>query len=99
MTALLDTAGASLVLAGTLLATLGTIGLLRFPDVPSRLHALTKADNAGLGLCVVGLALIGRDLPGAVLMIIVWGAVMFSGATAAHLVARRHLARRSRRGD
>ena len=25
----------------------GTVGLLRFPDVYSRLHALTKADNIG----------------------------------------------------
>ena len=27
----------------------GTLGLLRFPDVFCRLHALTKADNLGLG--------------------------------------------------
>ena len=33
----------------------GTVGLLRFPDSLSRLHALTKADNLGLGLIVLGL--------------------------------------------
>ena len=33
----------------------GTVGLLRFPDPLSRLHALTKADNLGLGLVVLGL--------------------------------------------
>ena len=72
----------------------GTIGLLRFPDPMSRLHALTKADGAGLGLCVAGLALIARDLGAAVLMVLIWLGVMLSGATAAHLVARRALERR-----
>ena len=33
----------------------GTVGLLRFPDTLTRLHALTKADNLGLGLIVLGL--------------------------------------------
>ncbi len=31
----------------------GTLGLLRFPDVFCRLHALTKADNLGLGLSLI----------------------------------------------
>ena len=33
----------------------GTVGLLRFPDTITRLHALTKADNLGLGLIILGL--------------------------------------------
>ena len=33
----------------------GTVGLLRFPDSLTRLHALTKADALGLGLVVLGL--------------------------------------------
>ena len=37
------------------LTSQGTVGLLRFPDTLTRLHALTKADNLGLGLVVVGL--------------------------------------------
>jgi len=42
---------ASLLLLGSGFFFLaGTVGLLRFPDVHSRLHALTKADNLGLGL-------------------------------------------------
>jgi multicomponent Na+:H+ antiporter subunit G len=32
----------------------GTAGILRFPDAYSRLHALTKADNLGLGLIALG---------------------------------------------
>jgi len=38
-----------LLLAGAVFFLAGTLGLLRFPDVYTRLHALTKADNLGLG--------------------------------------------------
>ena len=41
--------------AGAFFFLAGTVGLLRFPDSLTRLHALTKADNLGLGLIVLGL--------------------------------------------
>ena len=93
MSGMLGWAGAVLVVAGTVLTTLATIGVLRFPDLLTRLHALTNADNVGLALCVIGLSLIGGDPAAAAIMLIVWSCVMFSGASAAHLVARRHLER------
>ena len=40
--------------AGVFFFFAGTVALLRFPDSLSRLHALTKADNLGLGLVVLG---------------------------------------------
>ena len=43
------------VAAGAFFFLAGTVGLLRFPDALTRLHALTKADNLGLGLIVLGL--------------------------------------------
>ena len=43
------------VSAGFIFFLAGTVGLLRFPDTLTRLHALTKADNLGLGLVVLGL--------------------------------------------
>lgn len=39
---------------GVLFFVAGTVGLLRFPDVFSRLHAVTKADTVGLGLGACG---------------------------------------------
>ena len=39
----------------------GSLGLLRFPDIYSRLHALTKADNLGLGLVVAGSILMCKE--------------------------------------
>lgn len=46
-----------LIGAGMLFFLAGSIGVLRLPDLLSRLHALTKADNLGLGLVVLGLTL------------------------------------------
>ena len=85
MTAVMDLLGVGLVVAGVLMITLGTIGLIRFPNLLTRLHALTKADNVGLGLCVLGLSLIERDAVAALVMLVVWAFVMLAGATAAQL--------------
>ena len=45
------------VLAGTLVTLVGAIGLLRFPDFYTRLHATGKCDTLGTGLILVGLIL------------------------------------------
>ena len=66
----------------------GTVGLLRFPDSLTRLHALTKADNLGLGLVVLGLLPLAEWPFGALKMIGVWLFVQMSGAIVAQLIAR-----------
>jgi multicomponent Na+:H+ antiporter subunit G len=55
VSALLDLFTMAAVTAGVLFFLAGVVGLLRFPDALTRLHALTKADNVGLGLIVAGL--------------------------------------------
>ncbi len=52
---MLDIFTVSAVSAGAFFFLAGTVGLLRFPDSLTRLHALTKVDNLGLGLVVLGL--------------------------------------------
>jgi multicomponent Na+:H+ antiporter subunit G len=66
----------------------GTVGLLRFPDSLSRLHALTKADNLGLGLIVLGLALRADGLLAAAKLVAVWLLVLFAAATVARVLGR-----------
>ncbi len=79
-----------LLLAGGLLFfAAGSIGLLRFPDTLSRLHALTKADTLGLGLVVAGLALRAGSLLEVAQMLLIWLLVLASGATACQLLARQ----------
>jgi multicomponent Na+:H+ antiporter subunit G len=76
------------VSAGAFFFLAGTVGLLRFPDAFSRLHALTKADNLGLGLIVLGL-LPQTDGPlGAAKLVAVWLLVQLAGTTVAQLLAR-----------
>jgi multicomponent Na+:H+ antiporter subunit G len=85
---------ALLVCLGALFFIAGTVGLLRLPDLFSRLHALTKADNLGLGLIMLGiLPQVGGPLQGLKLLLI-WLLVLLAGATGAHLIAKRAL-----RGD
>ena len=66
----------------------GTVGLLRFPDSFTRLHALTKADNLGLGLVVLGLLPHVDSLSAGLKLVCIWLLVLLSGATAGQLIAR-----------
>ncbi|QDL97095.1 monovalent cation/H(+) antiporter subunit G [Rhodopseudomonas palustris] len=93
----LDAATVALLAAGVVFFVAGTIGLLRFPDVHSRLHALTKADNLGLGFITIALLLQAPDAWKAVKMLVVWLLTMLAAATVAQLVARSALVARSPR--
>lgn len=85
------------ILPGLAFFIAGSIGLLRLPDVYSRLHALTKADNVGLGLLVLGLILLTSDVLTAAKLVLIWVLVLASSATSAHLIARS--ARQRERGE
>jgi len=76
-----------LLIAGAIFFLAGTLGLLRFPDVYTRLHALTKADNVGLGLMVAGLALQAGSWTVVGKLLLIWLLVLLAGASVAHLVA------------
>jgi multicomponent Na+:H+ antiporter subunit G len=76
------------VSAGAFFFLAGTVGLLRFPDALTRLHALTKADNLGLGLVVLGLLPRADGALDALKLIVVWLFVLLAGATVAQLLAR-----------
>lgn len=88
-----DYLSAALLIAGSLFFLAGTLGLLRFPDVYTRLHALTKADNVGLGLMITGLALQAESWVAVGKLLLVWALVLLAGASVAHLVARGALRR------
>ena len=74
--------------AGSVFFLAGTLGLLRFPDALSRLHTLTKADNVGLGLVVIGLLPLGHGVLGGLKLVVVWMLVQLSGATVGQLIAQ-----------
>lgn len=76
------------VLAGAFFFFAGTVGLLRFPDPLTRLHALTKADNLGLGLVVIGLLPQVAWPLGAIKLIAIWLIALLAATTVGQLMAR-----------
>lgn len=88
MTLALDLFTIVAVVAGGFFYLAGTVGLLRFPDTLTRLHALSKADNLGLGLIVLGLVAQVDSALVAAKLVCVWLLVLLSGATVAQLIAR-----------
>jgi multicomponent Na+:H+ antiporter subunit G len=79
----------ALLLVGAFFFFAGTVGLLRFPDVYSRLHALAKADNLGLGCVLIGLALQAESIAAALKLLLIWPLVMAASAGISFAIARR----------
>jgi len=101
MTALLDASSLVLLAIGALFFAAGTIGLLRFPDVYTRLHALAKVDTLGLGCVLLGLALQADNLAQALKLLLIWPLVLAASATVGYAIARRaqQISMRPWRGD
>jgi multicomponent Na+:H+ antiporter subunit G len=82
------------LLSGTLVAlgvgffAVGAVGLARFPDALSRLHVVSKAAFAGLGLLVLGLLLRTNSLFAALKLLFIWGLVLMTSAIGGQLVGR-----------
>ncbi|HSJ78367.1 MAG TPA: monovalent cation/H(+) antiporter subunit G [Erythrobacter sp.] len=94
---LLDAITVVFTAAGLLFFFAGTAGIIRFPDTVSRLHALTKADNVGLGLLILGLAFQAPDWQSVGKLALVWVLALIAAGTTAQLVARSALSRQAPR--
>lgn len=88
MTFLVDLFRITAIGTGAFFFVAGTVGLLRFPDSLTRLHALTKADNLGLGLVVLGLLPLTENVLVAFKLILIWALVLISGGSTAQLIGR-----------
>ena len=94
MSTFIDALALAAIAAGSFFFLAGTVGLLRFPDTLTRLHALTKADNLGLGLVVLGLLLQVDSVLAGLKLACIWLLVLLSGASVSQLIARS-----ARQGD
>ena len=77
-----------LLLAGVALSVVAGIGLLRFPDVFSRMHAATKPATLGLLLVLVGAALQQDDGGDATKLLLVAAFQFLTAPVAAHMIGR-----------
>ncbi len=66
----------------------GVVGLLRFPDVYTRLHATTKCDTLGIGLILFSIMLYqgfsGPSVKIGIMIVFIW----LSNPTAAHAIGK-----------
>ena len=58
-----------------------------FPDIYTRLHALTKADNLGLGLVVAGSILMCKEWTVGVKLLLIWLAVLVASTISCYLIS------------
>ncbi len=86
MMAIQDIFSVVFCLVGGFFFLAGTVGMIRFPDAMSRMHALSKADNLGLGFIVLGLSLRSMVLPVIIKLIIIWLMIMLASSTAVYLI-------------
>jgi multicomponent Na+:H+ antiporter subunit G len=96
---LLNTFTIIMLLLGCFFFVAGTVGLIRFPDVFCRLHALTKSDNLGLGLIVIGLLPQTNSFSMAIKLILVWLLLLIASAASCHLIARNEYRKQMQRGS
>jgi multicomponent Na+:H+ antiporter subunit G len=73
---------------GTFFFIVGTTGLLRLPDVFTRLHSSTKCDTMGAGSIIIGLAVYGGFSWDILKLLVVLGFLFISSATTGHAIGR-----------
>jgi multicomponent Na+:H+ antiporter subunit G len=84
---LADAVSIALLGVGAFFFAAGTAGLLRFPDVYSRLHAVTKVDNLGLGFVIMALMFQADSWLAVLKLGLIWLLALATAATAGYLVA------------
>lgn len=93
MTLLLDILSWACIVTGGVFCLLSGIGLMRLPDVFTRMHAASLADTLGAGLILLGLVLqagIGADLVG-IKLILILVFLLFTSPVATHALAHAAL--------
>jgi multicomponent Na+:H+ antiporter subunit G len=88
---LLDALSWICLLGGAIFLLIGAIGVLRFPDFYTRLHAVSICDTLGAGLILVGLMVQGGLSLVTVKLLLIFYFMMFTGPTAVHALAEAAL--------
>jgi len=76
------------LLVGSFLCISGGIGILRFPDFYTRLHAVGVTDTLGAGLILFGLMLLSPDSLVIAKLVIILLLTLLIGPTTSHVLAK-----------
>jgi len=85
---MIDILAGTLLICGSMLATVAAIGIVRFPDVLSRMHAATKPQTVGLLLILAGAALRLQDLSDITILGLIAIFQLLTAPVSAHMVGR-----------
>ena len=85
---MIDIATAIVWLVGSVFALLAAIGVLRMPDVFTRMQASTKASTLGLACLLVGAALQMGDFASFIRVVSIGAFVLLTTPVAGHVIAR-----------
>ncbi len=76
------------LLVGGFLCVSGGIGLLRFPDFYTRMHAVGVTDTLGAGMILIGLMILSTDFLVFAKLLMVLLLTLFIGPTTSHVLAK-----------
>ena len=85
---MIDLLTAIMFTAGSAFALLAAVGLLRMPDVFTRMQASTKASTLGLGCLLLGAALQLGDFASLIRVVSIGAFVLLTTPVAGHVIAR-----------
>lgn len=91
MSELLPIVADAFLILGTLFFIVGSIGIFRFFDLYSRLHALSKVDNLGLGFVAFGMMLHSGSLLIALKILFIWLLALLSASTLSYILSSASL--------
>ena len=91
MSELLHIVADAFLILGTLFFIVGSIGIFRFFDLYTRLHALSKVDNLGLGLVAFGMMLHSSSLLIALKILFIWLLALLSASTLSYILSSASL--------
>ncbi len=83
--------GQFLTLAGALVAVIGAVGVLRFPDVYTRMHASSVTDTLAVLLMILGMMLLAGWTLVSLKLAMIFVFLMITSPTAAHALAHAAL--------
>lgn len=79
--------GGAFCLLGALLTLVGTVGVLRFPDFYTRLHAASVTDTGGATFLLIGMAFLAPHWLVLAKLAAIWVFLFLTGPTASHAIA------------
>ena len=88
MSILRDLLSLTFMVGGLFFFFVGTVGLIRLPDVLTRMHATTKCDTLGAGLIVVGVVLYLGFTLASLKALLMLAFIWLTNPTAAHIIAK-----------